>query len=171
MSEKILEEERVELDRIANELTYQRYLMNEGQIRNFFRKMSIPEYIALQRIASQGEKSDVCPGKTYLKTLSKKMNLTMHQTSKMVENLADQGLVLWQHDGNGSEGTYVTITSSGQRLLREQTAILREYYRKVMERFGKENLVQLLELMKQLQSVMNGEIEALQKDLGMSGEE
>ena len=155
--------DKEELEKLSNELTYQRYLMNEGQIRDFFRKMSIPEYIALHKIAMESEPSDICPGKTYLKELAVKMHLTIQQTSKMVEKLTDQGLVLWQHDGNGSEGTYVTITESGQKLLCEQEAILKEYYGKVIKKFGKENLIQLLKLMKQLENVMSDEIESMEE--------
>ncbi|MGN0315613.1 MAG: hypothetical protein ACI4EG_12625 [Fusicatenibacter sp.] len=47
------------------------------------------------------------------------MQLTMRQTSKMVEKLKDRGLVLWTYDGNGSEGTYVTVTETGEKLFRE----------------------------------------------------
>lgn len=156
--------EKREMEKLFNELTYQRYLMSEGKIRNFFPKMSIPEYIALNRIEAGSEPSDVGSGKTYLKELAVKMHLTIQQTSKMVEKLTDQGLVLWQHDGNGSEGTYVTITASGKKLLSEQKAVLKEYYGKVIHRFGKENLIQMLELMKQLENVMSDEIELMEEN-------
>ena len=49
---------------LSNELTYRRYLMNKGKVREFFDKMSIPEYIALHHIASESEMSSIYGGKT-----------------------------------------------------------------------------------------------------------
>ena len=76
-----------------------------------------------------------------MKDLAEKMQMTIRQTSKMVGNLRDRGLLLWSHDGNGSEGTYVTITESGKKLLKNQEQILRDYYGKVIEKYGKENVM------------------------------
>ena len=147
---------------LSNELTYRRYLMNKGKVREFFDKMSIPEYIALHHIASESEMTSIYGGKTYSKELSEKMELSMRQTSNMIGKLRDRGLVLWSHDGNGSEGTYVTITETGQKLLEEQEAILKQYYGKVIDKFGKEKLIQLLQLMMELETIMSSEIEEVE---------
>lgn len=159
---KDLKERTPDIMALSNELTYRRYLMNKGQIREFFKKMSIPEYIALHNIALDEEMSSIYEGRTYLKELSEKMELTMRQTSKMIGELRDKGLVTWSHDGNGSEGTYVTITENGQVLLREQEEILKKYYGNVIEKFGKDNLIRLLQLMKQLETIMSSEIEEME---------
>lgn len=159
---KDLKERTPDIMALSNELTYRRYLMNKGQIREFFKKMSIPEYIALHNIALDEEMSSIYEGRTYLKELSEKMELTMRQTSKMIGELRDKGLVTWSHDGNGSEGTYVTITENGQALLREQEEILKKYYGNVIEKFGKDNLIRLLQLMKQLETIMSSEIEEME---------
>lgn len=159
---KDLKERTPDIMALSNELTYRRYLMNKGQIREFFKKMSIPEYIALHNIALDEEMSSIYEGRTYLKELSEKMELTMRQTSKMIGELRDKGLVTWSHDGNGSEGTYVTITENGQALLREQEEILKKYYGNVIEKFGKNNLIRLLQLMKQLETIMSSEIEEME---------
>ena len=55
-------EEKKEVDqnvimKLSNELTYQRYLMNRGQIREFLKKISIQEYIALYHIALNSDDS------------------------------------------------------------------------------------------------------------------
>lgn len=160
---KDLKERTPDIMALSNELTYRRYLMNKGQIREFFKKMSIPEYIALHNIALDEEMSSIYEGRTYLKELSEKMELTMRQTSKMIGELRDKGLVTWSHDGNGSEGTYVTITENGQALLREQEEILKKYYGNVIEKFGKDNLIRLLQLMKQLETIMSSEIEKIEE--------
>lgn len=150
---------REEILKLTNEFTYRKYLMNKEQVKDFFKKITVPEYIALHHIASGSETSDIYSGRTYLKELSEKMQISIHQTSKMVGTLRDKGFLVWSHDGNGSEGTYVTITENGRKLLCEQEETLKKYYEKVIQRFGKENLIQLLRLMKQLETVMSSEVE------------
>lgn len=145
--------------RLSNELTYRRYIMNKDQLRKLFKELNIAEYIALHNISVTDETSAIYSGKTYLKELADKMQLTIRQTSKMIGNLKDRGLLSWSHDGDGSEGTYVTITEMGQKLLKEQEEILKKYYGRVIEKYGKENLVLLLQLMKQLETVMSSEME------------
>ncbi len=147
---------------LSNELTYRRYMMNKGKIRDFFKEMSIPEYIALHNIAIENEMSSIYEGKTYLKELSEKMDLTMRQTSDMIGKLRDRGLVVWAHDGNGSDGTYVVITESGRKMLEEQEAVLKQYYGKVIDKFGKEKMIELLQLMKELETIMSSEIEEME---------
>ena len=151
-----------EVVELSNELTYHHYLMNRGKIREVFKKMAIPEYIALQAIEAESVNTAIYSGRTYLRDLSERMQLTIRQTSKMVGGLEDKGLVLWSHDGNGSEGTYVTITELGRKLLEEQEQTMKVYYGNVIEKFGKENLIELLQLMKKLETVMENEIEEME---------
>lgn len=163
-----MQEERKEIlntpdiARLSTELTYRRYLMNKDQVKNFFKELSISEYIALHNIAENSENADIYSGRTYLKELADKMQLSIRQVSKMVERLRDRGMLLWSHDGNGSEGTYVTITDLGTKTMRQQEEVLKEYYGRVIEKFGKENLIQMLQLMKQLETVMSSEMEELE---------
>ncbi len=161
-------QENTDIIKLSNELIYQRHLFNREHRKDVFMKLSIPEYIALQYIAME-EASGIYSGRTYLKDLSDKLQMTMRQISKMVEKLRDAGYVVWAHDGDGSEGTYVTITESGQNLLKNQEEILKNYYGKVFEKFGKDNLIQLLSLMKQLETVMSSEMENLEVDKNDDG--
>lgn len=151
--------QEIDVAMLSNELTYRKYMMDKEKIRNFFRKMSIPEYIALHHIAQNETESSIYGGRTYLKELSEKLELTMRKTSNMVGKLRDEGLVTWAHDGDGSEGTYVMITDLGKKLLQEQEEILKDYYGNVIQKFGKDNFIQLLQLMKQLETIMSSEVE------------
>lgn len=148
--------------KLSNELTYRRYLFNKDQINNFFGNLSHRDYIALHIIKETGESEDIYAGRTYLKDLAEKMQLTIRQTSALVGHLKDQGFLMWSHDGDGSEGTYVTITEAGQQLLLKQEDVLKDYYGKVIEKYGKDNLIQLLNLMKQLETVMSSEVESME---------
>lgn len=75
-----------EIGKLSHDFTYYRYLMNRGQMREAFRKISIPEYIALHRIAVNQKEGINSDGRTYLKDLAEKMQLNIHQTSRMSEN-------------------------------------------------------------------------------------
>lgn len=154
-------EGRVDILQLSNELTYHRYLLNQVQIRQFFQKLSISEYIALHEIDMDNETADIYGGRTYLKELSEKMQVSMRQTSRMMGLLRDRGLVVWSHDGNGSEGTYVTITERGRNLLKEQEEALKDFYGRAIEKYGEDNLLQLLHLMKQLETVIESTIEEM----------
>lgn len=147
--------------RMSNELIYQRHLFNREYMKDVFLKMSIPEYIALQYICAE-ETSGIYSGRTYLRDLADKLRMNMRQISQMVSRLRDAGYVVWSHDGNGSDGTYVMITESGRNMLNNQEEIFKKYYGKVFEKFGRDNLIQLLQLMKQLETVMSSEMEKME---------
>ena len=149
---------------LSHEITYRGFLMNRGKIKGLFEKLSVPEYIALHSIASESDVTSIYGGKTYLKELSAKMELTMRQISKMIGDLRDRGFVTWSHDGNGKDGTYVTITENGKKLLEEQELIVKEFYGRVIDSFGKENLIHLLHQMKELETVMTREIEQMEEN-------
>ncbi|MDY2819952.1 MAG: MarR family transcriptional regulator [Hominisplanchenecus sp.] len=162
MEEKQEQQEKNEVRELSNELLYRRYLMNKGTIREIFHKMTIQEYLALHMIAEESRNLVIYSGRTYLKDLAERMQLTVRQVSKMVRELKDRGMVFWSHDGDGKDGTYVTITETGQKLLEEQEAVLKDYYGKVIHKFGKENLIELLQLMQQLETIMSCEIEEME---------
>ena len=146
------------LTELSHELTYHRYMLNQGQVQSLFKDISIPEYIALHRIShSINEKNDGTD-RTYLKDIADELRLTISKASKMVGNLRDKGLVSWSHDGNGSDGTYITITDSDIRLMEKQEGFLKDYYGRVTEKFGKDNMSTLLQLMIELEKVMDSEL-------------
>ena len=90
------------------------------------------------------------------------MQRTVRQTSHLVKSLQERGFLAWSHDGDGSEGTYVTITQEGKKMLAEEEDTLKEFYGRVFARFGKDSLMELLRLMKQLESVMGAEFKAME---------
>ena len=93
----------------------------------------------------------------YLRDVSQTLGLTSRQTAAVVGGLRDKGLVAWKHDGDGSEGTYVVITDEGHTLMATRKSISEDYYSRVIARFGEENMVQLLDLIKQLGAIMKEE--------------
>lgn len=144
---------------LSNELTYQAYIMNRDQIWRRLSDLSVREYVALHRITELGLASEIYSGKIYLKELAENMRLTIRQTSKLAGELRDRGLIEWSHDGNGNSGTYVSITPSGKKLLEENQERIINYYGRVIEKFGREKLIEMLQMMKQLDTVMQSELE------------
>ena len=146
----------VDVLKLGNELTTRRYLFNKVQVSKV---LSASDYIALRIIMDTEKSEDIYEGKTYLKDISEKMQLSIRQTSRMIGGLKERGLINWSHDGNGSEGTYVTITTGGRELFRQQETVVKEFDGKVIEKVGADNMVQLLNLMKQLETLMKSEFE------------
>ena len=153
-----------DIGKLSHELTYHKYLLNNDKIRSFFQKLSIPEYLAMHIIKESEQTDDIYAGRTYLKDIADKMQRSVRQTSRMVKTLQERGLVAWSHDGDGSEGTYVTITEAGSRMLQEEEEALKKYYGRVITSYGRENLLHLLQLMKQLETVMSTEFEEMEAD-------
>ncbi|MCI6866802.1 MAG: MarR family winged helix-turn-helix transcriptional regulator [Lachnospiraceae bacterium] len=158
-TQKNIEIDKNEIGKLSAEMTYRHYLMNKGKFNQIFKKLTIPEYIALHIVASQSTASDHGSPKVYLRKLAEKMELEIYQASKVAGDLKDRGLVLWSHDGNGNEGTYVILTETGERWLQEQEEILKEYYGTIIKTFGKENFIELLQQMKKFDDVMNSVLE------------
>lgn len=155
--------EQPDIGKLSHELTYHKYLLNNDKIRSFFQKLSIPEYLAMHMIQESEQTDDIYAGRTYLKDIADQMQRPMRQTSRMVKALQERGLLAWSHDGDGSEGTYVTITDSGKKMLEEEEEALKKYYGKVIASYGRDNLIQLLQLMKQLETVMGKEFEEMEE--------
>ncbi len=162
--EPLIKNELAESDigKLSHELTYHKYLLNNDKIRSFLHKLSIPEYLAMHIIKENELTDDIYAGRTYLKDISDQMQRPMRHISRMIKALQERGFVAWSHDGDGSEGTYVTITDAGRRMLEEEEEALKRYYGKVITSYGKENLLQLLQLMKQLENVMSEEFKGME---------
>ncbi len=155
-TEKMREE--AEILQLSNKMIYQRYQMNKSLIQKFFQDLSIPEYMALHMAVQLESKNP--SKKTYLKELAERMHLEVRHASKIVGDLRERGLVIWSHDGKGSEGTYIILTDDGRMMLKQQEESLRVYFGKVIGRFGKEKLIQMLDLMKQMDDAIDMEMEA-----------
>lgn len=150
-------EQKNDVAKLAYELTYHKYLVNKDKAQYLFTELAMSEYIALHNIAKVTSDRDTASGRTYLKDLADQLETTIHSVSQMVSKLKDRGLVLWSHAGNGSEGTYVIITDSGLQAMHRQEARLNAYYSRVIDKFGHDNLLHLLEQMEILENIMDEE--------------
>lgn len=143
LNKKIDSEAPLEL--LSEEMTYQSYLMRNFTAR-LLSELSVPAYIML----SMANKS----GSAYLRDIASEMRLTMPQVSKIAGALRDKGFVRWTHDGDGHNGTYITLTGLGKEALERREASAKNFYSNVIKKFGKDNFVQFLNMLRELEGVM-----------------
>lgn len=140
------------INKLAYDLTYQRYLLNKDKANYLFNDLSVGDYVVLHTVLCFEDKA-------YLEKLGEKLNLSISKMSNVATNLKNGGLVIWSHDGDGSEGTYLTVTETGLKLMDKQEDKLKNYYERVINRFGLKNTVDLIGKMTALETIMEEEME------------
>ena len=141
------------------------YKLHKEQIRKLLVEMNFYEFIALKRISSV----KAAPGsgkseRVYLKDISEEMNFPMRRVSQMSEELRDSGLVVWSHDGDCSEGTYLAITPSGKELVLKNEKILKQHFERIIKRYGCENMLQLFAMLKKLDELVAEEFDRIEEE-------
>lgn len=153
---------REDMAAIANEITFHSYAISKFGVQSLFQKMTAADYMALMKLSKTIDSTEENQ-KIYLEDIANEMKLPMGSVSKLVRALQERGLVAWKHDGKGDEGTYIQITDKGINSLLDQQEILKNFYKNVIERFGKEKFIALLEQLKELEEIMDSEIEEGEK--------
>ena len=85
------------------------------------------------------------------------LGVSIQSMAKTACNLKNRGLVVWSHDGDGSDGTYVSITELGIKSMCSQEEILNDYYSRVIEKFGYDNIIGLLRQIEKLEEIMESD--------------
>ena len=140
------------INKLAYDLTYQRYLLNKDKANYLFNDLSVGDYVVLHTVLCFEDKA-------YLEKIGEKLNLSISKMSNVATNLKNRGLITWSHDGDGSEGTYLTVTETGLKLMDKQEDKLKNYYERVINRFGLKNTVDLIGKMTALETIMEEEME------------
>ena len=148
---------------ITHEITYRRYLLSKDDTKFMLKDINIAEYIVLHYMCEHIESnSPIYSGRIYLSEISEKLSLPIRKTSKLIREMNSKNLVSWDHDGDGKDGTYVTMTDHGKTVFEETDNKLRDFYSRVLQNFGRDKIVQLLQLMKEFDSVMRTELEQME---------
>lgn len=157
MAERLQQEEMMDL---GNRLMHLRYSMDSDHLGLVFSEITLPDYMILLKFARQMGIYKL-ETKIYLKEICGELNLPMTRVSRMVQNLQNKGYVYWQHDEDGSEGTYIYLSETGAEQMKRQQKILEEYFSHIVERIGFDRFSQVLDLMDRLETVMEEEAEKL----------
>ncbi len=155
------QEESMDTAFLANEMTLRSYRWSRVNMRKLFQNMSIADYTAIWTLSKHIEEEE--HPKIYLKDISEKLKLAMPRVSAMARGLQEKGLVHWKHDGKGEKGTYIQITENGLQQAKEQQERIKEFYQTVIEQFGKERFIRLLQEMGELEEIMSQEMEKRDK--------
>lgn len=144
------------LSTLSNELITRKYLFNKMEAK---REISIQDYIVMHIITETSSNNSIYESRAYLRDIAEKMNISIRHTSKLASELKEKGMVKWMHEGDGSNGTFVEITDEGRKLFEKERVQLENFYGNVIEKFGIDNLRQMLNLMKQFETIVSGELE------------
>ena len=159
-----------DISSLSDEMTFRRYMGGLLNTRKIFRKMSTGNYVTVEIIERLIEKEygkdaqEDTSNRIYLKDLAAQLKMPMPKVSETVRDLNERGMVVWTHDGKGTEGTYITLTESGIRAAHEQQAILNDFYSRVIGEYGREKFISLLDMMADLDQVMETELEKIEAD-------
>ncbi|MGM9946669.1 hypothetical protein [Floccifex sp.] len=132
----------------VTQLIIDQYYENRNVIRDFFDRTSMNEYVALKKISNGTNE------KIYLKDLASSMQISYKYLASIISNLRDKGYVKWSFDGNGQDGTYITITEDGLHLLSTQEEYLNDFCQRAIKEFGKEKSLLLLSLIHEFQQML-----------------
>ncbi|MGN0152680.1 MAG: hypothetical protein ACI39Q_09430 [Wujia sp.] len=148
-----------DLGTLTNEMTYRKYLMEKIDMEKLFRDISILDYNAMQAIlkCNEGKEED---DKIYLRKLAEELKLPISQVSQMIGRLQENGMVKWKHDGKGEQGTYIMITEKGKEAVYNQHEVLKQFYSRVITRYGHDKFTQMLEMVTELEDIMTEELVA-----------
>ncbi len=128
--------------------------------KRLLQRISTTDYAAIWLTAKEDE-LPVEGEKMYLSDLSEKLELPLSRVSKIVKSLQERGLVTWEHEGNGEDGTYILITERGARIAQERKETAEQIYRDVIQQFGEIRFAALLKELSELDEIMNTELEKM----------
>jgi DNA-binding MarR family transcriptional regulator len=132
--------------------------LGNNSFQKLFTVIPISEYLLLTMLMKNLELHQE-DRRVYLKEIAAELKMEMPKVSAMVEHLQRSGLVIWQHDGSGNDGTYITLSNYGRELMEEQRKILKNYFEKLVTRLGMEKTEKILDVLYELQNVMDEVIE------------
>lgn len=128
--------------------------------KRLLQRISAVDHVAIWLTVKQDELSGEGK-KIYLSDISEKLDLPLAKVSKIVKELQERGLVIWEHDGNGEDGTYVLMTEKGVQAAQERKKTVERIYQNVIQQFGEIRFAALIKELLELDEIMSAEIEKM----------
>lgn len=124
-------------------------------LQKLINRVDVSNYMMMWFLIQQTETPDQRQ-KFYLKDLSQSFGITMYVMTALARRLQEKNLVVWKHDGNGEEGTYLQVTEVGMQTATDQRKTLERYRQEIKEQFGEERFFLLMREMSALEELMYG---------------
>ena len=117
-----------------------------------FQSISPMDYAALSMLLQYSREKGL--EKLYLQDLAEHLRLPMDQLSNLAKHLQSKGYVQWTHDAKGEGGTYLILNQDALGPALTQKAYLSQFFQEVIQRFGQERFLTLVNEAAQLEEVM-----------------
>ena len=127
------------------------FFLNRMDSEMIFEFVERSEYLVLYNIKKCMDASG--EDKAYMSDIADRMNVSIINTSKAINALADKGYVSWKTD-ESKERTYVTFTSKAKELMEKQNQRMENAYMKISEEIPKEEIIQTLSTLDKVRSII-----------------
>lgn len=130
--------------------------------QTLFPEVSHGEWILLVSIKKQAESEEMPFHSPGTGKFAKMLSCSPPMISKMFRSLEKKGYIIRRIDENDRRNTNVFLTEQGEELLETGKARMDVLFDKVVERFGEEQMDELLNIMEEFCQVMREELEEKQ---------
>ncbi|BBF43895.1 transcriptional regulator, MarR family [Lachnospiraceae bacterium KM106-2] len=86
------------------------------------------------------------------------LNNTMPAISRMLKQLEQKNYIVRTTDANDRRSVIIKLTEEGRKVVASQTEMLDQLTNRVVERFGSDDLEELIELIKKMQTIIQEEM-------------
>ena len=124
---------------------------------SLFSDLSRGEFMPLQTIYSNSLQNPEAQG-TYVSELASQLKVSSPAGSRMLRSLEKKGYVERFSDENDSRSSLICLTEKGNAVRKKVFDSLCEYFDRVFERMGPEQMEQLLSLWEQIHFIMEDEL-------------
>lgn len=114
------------------------------------------EFITLSILADYQKEHPKEEG-VYVSYIAKKQCVANSQISRMLKALEEKGLIERKVAKEDRRNTYVFLTNHGNKVLEDVRQNIEQHYYRVMERFGEENMEELIRLCNEMANIMEEE--------------
>lgn len=151
MAETIyLNDQYVEL---GKELLFFRNNLTQDRLTRIFSEVTLFDFVVLEHLWPELIHEDVRPEREiYLQDMTDIFERDIHEISKLVQALRDNGLVRWEQ---GENGTYVRMSQSGYESFHSQQLAIRSYFKKVISKVGLERFREMMDIMEEMENILN----------------
>ena len=147
---------------IQEEMFRAMFRLKHLNMSGMLKDISIGEYKILEMCAGCPACNDGEDG-AYVSGMAAQMRVSAPAVSRLLKGMEGKDYIARQADAKDRRNTRVFITEVGRVKREECREILRNYTERVIDRMGKDNMLQLLSLFNQMLGVIEDELKKTEK--------